>query len=310
MRNFFNRYVKKTISGLLVTAFLLLTFYFLDLDAMLTEVKVLASRPMTLLLIFVCYFLSFLARSIAWKLYLKNKASLATCMYGLFYSLLLNHLLPVKAGDLARIGILKAREPKIPSQEAFTSVIVLRLLDTAILFSMAIIGLAYLDLPINGWFLLWIAAAAAIGFVIAFVRFRQFIIKHVNIMLTAFYGWHGVLIAGLTLIGWILEAVVIYGVILTGGSTFSFVQAVWVNSITVAGQIFQITPGGLASYEAVMVIALGATGIAGEKAYSAAIMTHGLKYIFAFVVGGAALAAYPVPIRLIKKWTRERGNES
>lgn len=309
MRNFFKKHLKKTISALLIIAFLLLTFYFLDPGTMLKELKVLASRPIVLLMIFVCYFFAFLARGIAWKLYLKNKASLSTCMYGLFYSLLLNHLLPVKAGDLARIGILKAREPKITSHEAFNSVIVLRVLDTAILFSMAIIGLAFLELPINRLLLMWIAAIAAIGFGFMYIRFRQLINKHLCLIKTAFLGWHGFLVAGLTFTSWILEAGVIYGVILSGGSHFSFVQAVWVNSITVAGQIFQITPGGIASYEAIMVFALGASGIAGEKAYTAAIITHGLKYIFTFIVGGAVLAAYPVPIHLIKKWTRERGNE-
>lgn len=309
MRNFFKKHLKKTISALLIIAFLLLTFYFLDPGTMLKELKVLASRPIMLIMIFVCYFFAFLARGIAWKLYLKNKASLSTCMYGLFYSLLLNHLLPVKAGDLARIGILKAREPKITSHEAFNSVIVLRVLDTVILFSMAIIGLAFLELPINGLLLMWIAAAAAIGFGFMYIRFRQLINKHFSLIKTAFLGWHGFLVAGLTFTSWILEAGVIYGVILSGGSHFSFVQAVWVNSITVAGQIFQITPGGIASYEAIMVFALGASGIAGGKAYTAAIITHGLKYIFTFIVGGAVLAAYPVPIHLIKKWTRERGNE-
>lgn len=309
MRNFFKKHLKKTISALLIIAFLLLTFYFLDPGTMLKELKVLASRPIVLLMIFVCYFFAFLARGIAWKLYLKNKASLSTCMYGLFYSLLLNHLLPVKAGDLARIGILKAREPKITSHEAFNSVLVLRVLDTAILFSMAIIGLAFLELPINRLLLMWIAAIAAIGFGFMYIRFRQLINKHLCLIKTAFLGWHGFLVAGLTFTSWILEAGVIYGVILSGGSHFSFVQAVWVNSITVAGQIFQITPGGIASYEAIMVFALGASGIAGEKAYTAAIITHGLKYIFTFIVGGAVLAAYPVPIHLIKKWTRERGNE-
>jgi len=306
----FKKIFKRTIASLLVAAFLILTFYFLDPGTLKTEIMILASDPVLLLLIFTSYFFAFLARGIAWKLYLINKASLSTCMYGLFYSLLLNHLLPVKAGDFARIGILKAREPKISTHEAFNSVIVLRVLDTVILFCMAVIGLAFLELPINGVVLTWLSAAAGIGLIFIYIRFRKFFTKHLKLMKTAFFGKRGTLIVFLTVTSWILEAGVIYGVVLNGGNHFNLLHAVWVNSITVAGQIFQITPGGIASYEAVMVFALGASGIVGNHAYSAAVITHGLKYIFTFFVGGAVLAAYPVPIHLLKKWTRERGNES
>ncbi len=231
-------------------------------------------------------------------------------MYGLFYSLLLNHLLPVKAGDFARIGVMKAREPDITGQEAFNSVIVLRVMDTVILFGMASAGLAFLKLPMNGKLLLWLGVIGFVLTLLLYYKFQAFFKRQLIIMKNAFTGWRGIWIIGLTLISWILEAAVIYGVVLNGGSSISFVQAIWVNSITVAGQIFQITPGGIASYEAIMVFALGANGIAAENAYSAAVITHGLKYLFSFIVGGIALAAYPVPAHLLRKWTRERGNES
>ncbi len=231
-------------------------------------------------------------------------------MYGLFYSLLLNHLLPVKAGDFARIGVMKAREPDITGQAALNSVIVLRVMDTVILFGMASAGLAFLKLPVNAKLLVWTGAIGVVVTALLYYKFQAFFKSQLSIMKNAFTGWRGIWIIGLTLISWVLEAAVIYGVVLNGGSIISFVQAIWVNSITVAGQIFQITPGGIASYEAIMVFALGANGIAAENAYSAAVITHGLKYLFSFIVGGIALAAYPVPAHLLKKWTRERGNES
>ena len=121
-------------------------------------------------------------------------------------------------------------------------------------------------------------------------------------------GKQGIMIIVLTIISWMLEAGVIYGVLISTGLDFDLIKAIWVNSITVAGQIFQITPGGIASYEAIMVFALGAVGVSGENAYSAAIITHGLKFFFAFVLGGLTLAAYPVPIHILKKWLKERNN--
>ena len=300
---------KKLISVLLITAFLVMTVYFLDAGSMLDEIRVIVTRPSVLVFIFTSYFVAFLARGFAWKVYLKNRARLSTCMYGLFYSLLLNHLLPIKVGDFARIGIMKAREPQITGHEAFNSVIVLRMMDTAILFTMALAGLAFLELPVNATVFAWLAVIGVVAIVMLYFKFRPFFDKQLSIMKTAFSGWSGVWIIGLTIASWVLEAAVIYGVVFNGGSVISFVQAIWVNSITVAGQIFQITPGGIASYEAIMVFALGANGIAGENAYTAAVITHGLKYLFSFIVGGIALSAYPVPIQLLKKWIRERGNE-
>ncbi|MEW8970093.1 MAG: lysylphosphatidylglycerol synthase transmembrane domain-containing protein [Mesobacillus sp.] len=301
---------KKLISILLIIAFLIMTFYFLDAGMIMGQINAILTKPGILLFIFTSYFFAFFTRGVAWKLYLNNRVKLSTCMYGLFYSLLLNHLLPVKAGDFARIGVMKAREPDITGQEAFNSVIVLRVMDTVILFGMASAGLAFLKLPVNGKLLLWIGAIGFVVTVLLYYRFQAFFKRQLIIMKNAFTGWRGIWIIGLTLISWILEAAVIYGVVLNGGSIISFVQAIWVNSITVAGQIFQITPGGIASYEAIMVFALGANGMAAENAYSAAVITHGLKYLFSFIVGGIALAAYPVPAYLLKKWTRERGNES
>ncbi|MBS8265137.1 UPF0104 family protein [Mesobacillus boroniphilus] len=301
---------KKLVSVLLVTAFLMMTIYYLDAGRMLDEIKAIASSPGMLLFIFTSYFLAFFVRGVAWKLYLNNKARLSTCMYGLFYSLLLNHLLPVKAGDFARIGVMKAREPGVSGHEAFNSVIILRLMDTLILFTMALLGLAFLELPVYGNVIVWLGVIGVMVALIIFYKFRSFFDRQISIMKTAFSGWRGFWIFGLTLVSWVLEAAVIYGVVLNGGSIISFVQAVWVNSITVAGQIFQITPGGMASYEAIMVFALGVNGIAGENAYTAAVITHGLKYLFSFIVGGIALAAFPVPANLLRKWIRERGNES
>lgn len=301
--------IKFVIASALISAFLVLSYYFLDSERMLDEITRLTDSPNLLILIFISYFSAFLARGIAWRLYLKNKAGLLTCMYGLFYSLLLNHLLPVKAGDLARIGVLKAREPGISSQEAINSVVVLRALDTALLIIMATVGLLFLDLPVNGILLLTIAAVGVLMLVLLFFRFRPFINRHLKIMKEAFDGLQGLMIFALTFASWILEAGVIYGIVIHESSGFSLIEAVWVNSITVAGQIFQMTPGGIASYEAMMIFALKASGIAVEQAYSSAIITHGLKYIFTFIVGGAVLAVYPIPVSILKKWMKERGNE-
>ncbi|WP_210364990.1 lysylphosphatidylglycerol synthase transmembrane domain-containing protein [Bacillus sp. REN3] len=308
MNHLSKKSLKRSIAAILIVSFLILTYYFLDPEEILSVIKVLLSDPLWLMLIFSGYFCAFLARGIAWRLYLRNRARLSTCMYGLFYSLLLNHLLPVKAGDFARIGILKMKEPGIPAGEAFGSVVIMRMLDTAMLFAMAVIGLVSLDLPVNSQAIYWMIGVAIAAILVFFTKFKHSMERQITMITNAFRGGRGFLIISLTFLSWILEAVVIYGVISKGTSEFDFVKAVWVNSITVAGQIFQITPGGIASYEAVMVFALGAVGIDVSAAYSAALVTHGIKYVFTFVFGGVALLAAPVSLDKLYKWMKERGD--
>lgn len=310
MRSSSNNLLKKFISVLLIISFIILSVYFLDAEGITRDIDRLLSKPAILLFIFFSYASAFLARGIAWKLYLRNRVRLSTCMYGLFYSLLLNHLLPVKAGDFARIGILKMKEPEVPSGEAFNSVVILRLLDTGILIGMALTGLVFLDLPVNGNLLYWIGAGGIGIILILLTRFRHLLYEQYQLLLAAFKGTRGILVILLTFMSWVLEAGIIYGVILNSTSDFDFLRAIWVNSITVAGQIFQMTPGGIASYEAVMLFALGAVGIEPGIGYSAALITHGIKYVFTFIVGGVALFAAPVPINKLKKWIKERGRKS
>lgn len=299
---------KRLVSALLLSIFVILSLYFLNAESIVNEGRMLAGNPVLLILIMISYFAAFLARGIAWKLYLHNSVSLRSCLYGLFYSLLLNHLLPVKAGDLARIGIVKARENHLTAQEAVHSVVVLRGLDTAILFAMGIAGLVILDLPVNNLFLVGLIALGLMAAALLYFRFRGFFDSQLEMMKQGFKGKQGLLIILLTMASWMLEAGIIYGVLYSFGQGLDWIQSIWVNSITVAGQIFQITPGGIASYEAIMVFALGALAIPGETAYSAAVITHGLKFLFAFLAGGLTVAAYPVPLHVLKKWLKRKEN--
>lgn len=300
--------VKRVVSALLLSTFIMLSFYFLNTESIVNEGRMLAGNPVLLIMIMISYFTAFLARGIAWRLYLHNSVSLRSCLYGLFYSLLLNHLLPVKAGDLARIGIVKARENHLTAQEAVHSVVVLRGLDTAILFAMGIAGLVILDLPVNSLFLVSMSAIGVAMAVLLYFRFRNFFDSQLQMLKLGFKGRRGLQIILLTLASWMLEAGIIYGVLTSFRLDTDWVQSIWVNSITVAGQIFQITPGGIASYEAIMVFALGALAIPGETAYSAAVITHGIKFLFAFFAGGLTVAAYPVPLHVLKKWLKRKEN--
>ncbi|CAM3751858.1 lysylphosphatidylglycerol synthase transmembrane domain-containing protein [Mesobacillus zeae] len=304
MLNTSKKAIKTGLSLLLISFFILVTCLYADLDILFGDIETIFKRPLTLTTILFVYFAAFCARGLAWKLYLKNTPSYMSCIAGIFYSLLLNHLLPFKAGDLARIGILKLREPGISNGQVVNSVVVLRLLDMAILSVIAAIGLVSLHMQFRFWPLL-LFSITTFAFIMAGQKHSKFVKRQVELMKTGLAGLSGLFVIVLTAGSWIMEAAVVYGVLTILGEHASIWEAAWVNSITVAGQIFQVTPGGIGSYEAVMIFALGLAGVPVNEAYSAAVMTHSIKFIFSFAAGAFVLAAFPVSFPTIRKWLQE-----
>ena len=59
-----------------------------------------------------------------------------------------------------------------------------------------------------------------------------------------------------------------------------------VMAFTILFQVFHLTPGGIGVYEASMTAALQVQGTPGGEALTLAVLTHGLKFAYAFGVGG------------------------
>jgi hypothetical protein len=99
--------------------------------------------------------------------------------------------------------------------------------------------------------------------------------------------------AGLwTLPSWILEGATVLIAARTMGITLPVQAAVAVTAVTILFQVVHITPGGIGVYEASMTAALALYGIPAEQGLTLAVLTHGMKFAYAFVIGGlcAALA--------------------
>src|SRR4051794_13536241 len=114
---------------LILIVFVFLTFHYFDGKQVWKGLLELLEHPFLLVTIWIVYFLSFCLKAWAWQLYLKGRARFSTCLLGILYSLLVNHLLPIKVGDLVRAKILSMRDDKVNDEEAFHSVFVLRVLD-------------------------------------------------------------------------------------------------------------------------------------------------------------------------------------
>jgi glycosyltransferase AglD len=305
MKNFF----KNVPSILILFVFIVLTYHFFDVGYLWESGKVLWKKPLILFLILLVYLLSFVLKAIAWKKYLNGRPRFFSCLAGLFYSLFLNHILPIKVGDLARAGVLPARDQHITAEESMHSVFVLRVLDMLCLSGIALIGIFAFQIryEIPFWALFLMLVVSLIALQLLKKKFPIVINRHVALLKNAFSGINGVQIFLLTLESWILEAAVLYGTIFALHKDISLTGAVWTNSVTIAGQVFQITPGGIASYEAFMSFALGFIGFSFKEGYTIAILTHGLKFIFSYFAGFAAICIFPVPINVLKSWIRQKG---
>ncbi|WP_394137567.1 lysylphosphatidylglycerol synthase transmembrane domain-containing protein [Cytobacillus oceanisediminis] len=307
MRAFFKSKKKYMISVFIVISFLILSYFYFDGDKILVSLRAVFSHPFALLIIMGIYLLSFILKAFAWKLYLRGIPRLSTCLMGVLYSLFINHVLLVKAGDLVRIGVMKTREKKIHASEAVNSVIVLRAIDLASLIVMAFAGIFAFEIKIRFSLVLLLAALAA-G-IILLVLLKKTLPKKLgeqyHLLKETMLGKNGILIFLFTFTSWILEAAVVFVTIILIANPITPLEAVWVNSMTVAGQIFQITPGGLANYEAVMAFALNAIGTDLQTGYTIALLTHGIKFLFSYMSGAIVLIMYPIKFNTIIQWVKK-----
>ena len=232
-------------------------------------IKAIIQSPFILFTILTVYLLSFCLKALAWKWYLNGRPRFSTCLLGVLYSLFVNHLLPIKAGDLVRMKIMSTRDD-ISGEDAAHSVIILRLLDMICLIGFTMIGLFVLgvdfQIPIPlikiGSIVLVLSMVVVVRFFPAFLK-RQF-----ELFKQAFRGRNGMVIFTAIGFSWILEAAVLYGTVIVYNGNLSILEAVFANSVTVSGQIFQITPGGIANYESFLVFALRLFGFTIQEGYT------------------------------------------
>ena len=220
-------------------------------------------------------------------------------------ALFANHALPVKAGEVLRPAL--AARAGVPLADATVSTVVARLLDVAALLAIAAAllpltttageGLLVLAVPA----LLLAAVAGALGWIrsTTFGGTRIAMLDRVwlNVWLRVREALRAIPPRAvlrafvLTVPSWLLESVVVYGAAQALALALSLTAAVAVTAFTILFQVVHLTPGGIGVYEASMTAALQTQGMPGGEALTLAILTHGLKFAYAF--GPGALLAFP-----------------
>jgi uncharacterized membrane protein YbhN (UPF0104 family) len=269
-----------------------------DTSELLGAVTDVLMRPELLLPFLALYTLAFWLRAIAWQELLLAKGRIFDLFSILMASLALNHLLPAKVGEAARVYLLTKREAAMAP--AVVTTVLARVLDFASLLAIAAAagfiaagrapgGAALLIplLPVTG-------GAAALFFVaspwserlaprlpakgVAFARQCRAALRQAQggPMVRAFL---------LTTVSWLLESVVLLVAARALGVDLSVPAAMAVTAFTLVFQAVQVTPGGLGIYEATMTGALATYGVDADTGLLLATSAHALKFLYSYVVG-------------------------
>jgi uncharacterized membrane protein YbhN (UPF0104 family) len=235
-------------------------------------------------------------KAYAWVLY-DSDIKFNTALISIFYSLLINHLSPIKIGDLARITVPKTMQNEIEITKTTNAVAALRLLDIVSLLLIVVVGIWY-------WGLNVIKVTNVIVMLIILIStlliiLRLFFKTQFEITSNSLFNLKGIIILSIVFISWILEGLTIYIFSKILLIDFNIIESTWIVGLTVIGQAFQVTPGGIGNYETIMSYASNMQGTTLAVGLNLAILSHAFKFIFSFVVGGVCIILKPISLKML-----------
>ena len=259
-------------------------------DALGRVLHDLVADPLGLTGALAAYALAFGLRAEAWRRVLPG-LSRGHAWAALHVSLLGNHVLPLRLGEVLRVTSV-LRRTRLPGAPVLASALTLRLADL-----LAVVLLALAAAPA---LLAELGATVAWGVVPTTVALLAagsaalWWLGRLRAGHAAQLRRPGLAVAVATLVAWVLEAAVVAQVARVAGVALSLGEAVAVTAVTVAAQTVAVTPGGFGSYEAAATAALVALGADGPTAFAVALTTHAVKTVYSLVTGALALAR-PAP---------------
>lgn len=301
------------IGVLLVLIFAYVSLQAFDWAKLQVSFYALCIHPLWLLFMIFFYTAAFWLRAVAWRLYMNGKITISSALAALFYSLALNHLLPVKAGDMVRVGVIHYKNKSITMDEAIHSVVIMRMLDMFCLLAISAFGVytvvGYVRLQLHAP-LLW-AGVFLLVCLLALIlkKYSRILQSQLTLLKESVLTKRFPLLLLLIFISWACEGAVVYSTIHVIGHSLSIIESIWVNSMTVGGQVFQITPGGIGTYETVMSGALALLSLPLKDSYTIALTSHAYKFIYSYAAGVLVLLFMPVTMKQLRMWIRKKGEE-
>jgi len=230
---------------------------------------------------------------------------------------LASNLLPARAGDLIRAGLVSSTEP-VSASQALATVVVERVLDVFTVVFLLTLLLPILPIPTEiiraGQVAGLSATAIALGLLVLStqrargVRWTWVLFSHIpRIDGERWAERVGGLIDGLAVLRlpWALGQAAVWSLLLwltTAGAFYLVMQAfrlslpptaaVFVLCATALGVILPATPGYLGVFDYVVVLALALFGVERSLALSYALVLHGATYIVTSGAGVVSLVRY------------------
>ena len=265
-----------------------------------SAVQNLWEHPGLVVLFAATYTAAFYLRALAWNVLLSGTHDPFRLFSALQVSLLANHLFPTKVGEFIRVGLLCRQNVSIEC--AASSTALARLLDFFALCLIALTAgvvagghptviLGLLSMPvlivILGIGMYLVLANASYMERLSFLRSQRLTaaIYRMRAYFRASSPYQILVASVLVLPSWILESFALWAVAQAMGVSLPFVTAVATTAFTITFQAFQVTPGGLGVYETSQTAALSLYGVEPSTGLTLALVTHGLKYLYSYVVG-------------------------
>ena len=258
-----------------------------DASTLLRAAAGVAASPLLVTGALVVYAGAFALRAVAWAAVLPG-LRLGQSWAALHVSLLGNHVLPLRLGEVLRVTSV-LRRTRLPRGAVIASAVTLRLADVlaVVLLAVLVAPLMLDDLVGRGWVVALAAmllVALVAGVLWLAVLARRGVVVRVP----------GPGVAAAAVVAWLLESVVVLAVATAADVPLAYGDAVAVTAVTIVAQAVAVTPGGFGSYEAVGTAALVLLGVPAPEALAVVLLTHALKTAYSLVVGSVALVL-PAP---------------
>lgn len=262
-------------------------WHVVDVEVMREAVRAVLAAPVLMVAALVGYAAAFAVRAVVWRR-LQPGLSAGHAWAALHVSLLGNHVLPLRLGEVLRVTSV-VRRTDLPARPVIAGVVALRLSDLLALLWLAAVAAPVVLGRIVGW-----PAAFVIGTVAGGAAAAAWWWCHRLAGAGAALRSPGALTGLAVVSAWVLESVVLLTVAHAVGLGLSLPQAIGVTAVTVLAQVVAITPGGVGTYEAAGTAAMVVLGHAAPEAFAVVVLTHAVKTAYSLGVGGLALVV-PAP---------------
>ncbi|HVE64765.1 MAG TPA: lysylphosphatidylglycerol synthase domain-containing protein [Mycobacteriales bacterium] len=276
------RALRRAAGGLVTLAAVAYLVRIGDVGVLRASADAIRQHPADLALALLSYAAAFGLRGVGWRRVLPTLPS-GQAWAALHVSLLGNHVLPLRLGEVLRVTSVVRRTP-IGLPAAVASSLTLRAADLLAVLALAAVAAPRLLGVLAGR---WLLAVAVVVMAVGAIGVRQ--LHRLRARTDVALGLPGPVVAVTALAAWLLESVVMWQAARWVGVDLSAAEAVAVTAVTIAAQTVAVTPGGIGSYEAAATAALTVLGSASGPALTVAITAHAVKTAYALVVGAVAL---------------------